>query len=265
MGLFGGGDDTARDIENQRRADEEQRRQRIAAGSIDVNNAFARLLNPNLPTVSGGASSSYNNAIAEIARQGGTSVEDVRSNPLYVDLIKLRTQDSAVGQTQYAPDYENSPFLESLERSYLDFATPEVGRQARKATEKSTNQLARRGTMESSIAAEQQAEIARQQAEALGRVAARASEIRSQRAREIESSRQNVIAQLEASGNSAAAAQSALNASQTLAGSQEFSPLANLFNTGLSTGSDILQLQSQPGASPTIFSRGSKGSQKVIS
>jgi hypothetical protein len=255
------------------RALEEARKLKIQEGIRDVDTTFAQLLNPHLKD---SLSSQYRvvpNAPDPrgIAKNGLYGIKDPSGNIAKYFTSEadafghIRGLNGGNAQGGLTPDFENSTFLDNLQRSFLGFATPEVNRQGVAATEKSAKQLARRGTGESSIAARQESEIARQRGEALQRIAARGEEIRSQRATDIERARSGIIGQLETTGNSAAAAQAAINSAANLSGSQEFSPLGNLFNTGLRTGSDVLKLQSQPGASPTIFSRGKKGSQKVIS
>lgn len=262
---MGGGGSDAQDIENQRRADEEKRKKDIAFGIRQVNRTFGNLLNPQDAEAGGMFTVSKR---PPRTLKGGP--EFAVLNPQGKVVGVYPTYDAAIAEADKrgpragALDFTNSSFLDQLQADYLGFATPEVGRQATDATEKVTKQLARRGTGESSMANDQAAEIARQQGEALARVNARAEEIRAERARGIEASRQGIISQLEASANAPAAAQSAINEAANLSAAQEFSPIGEVFNVGLGTGADVLRLQSTPGASPTIFSRRKKGSQKVI-
>ena len=193
-----------------------------------------------------------------------TGIVDV--NRTFSQLLNPNVQlpSRPVFQPHPGLNFANSPFLDQLQQSFLDFATPEVQRQAGTARDKTIQQLARRGTLESSVGAEKTADVERQRGEALSRIAARAGEIRSRRAGDIEKSRNSIIAQLEASGNASAAAQSAINSAQNLSAVEEFQPLGELFRVGLGTRADVLRQQSQPFAPPTLFSKGRKGSSKVV-
>jgi len=252
MGLFGSDSSQKRmeEAENERRRQEEQRKRDIRTGIVDVNRTFSQLLNPNVQLPSRPVFQPHQGppTLLSMAQAPG------RREQFLNDLA----------QSDPGLNFANSPFLDQLQQSFLDFATPEVQRQAGTARDKTIQQLARRGTLESSVGAEKTADVERQRGEALSRIAARAGEIRSRRAGDIEKSRNSIIAQLEASGNASAAAQSAINSAQNLSAVEEFQPLGELFRVGLGTGADVLRQQSQPFAPPTLFSKGRKGSSKVV-
>jgi hypothetical protein len=254
-------DNTAQKEAQRARIEEDNRRARVASGIADVNTTFAQLLNPNLK-----------------AQKKVTPQDMLKTDPdllwsqkvgwykpEYLMMLAQRKADEANSRRRsLKPDYSDSPFLDALQQSFLDFATPEVQRQAGGVQRSLRQGLARRGTLESSVGAEKSADLDRQKAEALARVSARGQEIRSQRAADIEKARTGIVAQLEATANSAAAANDAINSAQILSATQEFKPLGKLIDVGLSTGADVLRQQSMPGASPTIFSRRGRGSSKTI-
>lgn len=283
--LFGGGDDAAKAAEQaevKRRQAEEREQLSSRLGINEVNRVFGNLVNrSDRPAITG------EGGIGALLDLIGTGVPDSDAEAKakqFTDLVggdpsnliegfghftRINDREAARealreserrGQFSFA----DSPLLDELEKAFLDFATPEIQRQAEGAREKTTQQLARRGTLKSSIAAENFADIDRQRTEALSRAATKASEIRNQRISDLERSRNSIIAQLEATGNTSAAAQSAVNAVQAASATDNFEPLGQIFDVGLSVGEDVLKSQSQPFAPQTIFSQSGKGSQKVV-
>lgn len=270
LGFWNSGNDTTeqdRELVRQRR-EEEKRKADISSGIRDIDLTFAKLLDPSFQSTASQAEGDvfHDTATNQFwARPSGTGAAEnipFATREEAQSYLQNRTRGSKAGITL---DYQNAPLIRQLEEAYLNFASPEVDRQALKAGQKVGFQLARRGTTDSSMAAEQSSEIERQKGEAMARIASRASEIGTQRARDIEKARQGIISQLEASGNATAAANAAINQAGTLGGSEAFEPLGQVFNVGLATGKDVLDNRSQPFSQPTIFSRSGKGSSKVIS
>lgn len=270
-----GRDKTAENEARRARQEEAARRANVAEGIRQVNQTFARLVNPNADTSAierakttpGRATIFHAPEVNEYwLHPTGTGSAASRAFPDRASaenaLAALRVQQA--GLTPMQPNYAQSSFLDALQQSYLDFATPEIQRQAGQTQRQLRQGLARRGNLESSVGAEKSGEIDRQRAEALARVAARGQEIRAQRASDIEKARLGIISQLEATANTGAAANAAINATQNLRGTQEFKPLGKMFDVALSTGADVLRQQSMPGATPTIFSRSKRGSSKTI-
>jgi hypothetical protein len=234
--------------QHEQRLKEQERKRSIESGIKDVNTTFARLLNPDFETVPLTPEQQKHNDALKKAKSSNLGGK-IKGNEIKPDANI---------------DLQNSPFLKAIEESYLGFATPEIERQTQDAREQVTKQLARRGMLESSVAAEKEGDIQRQRSEALARAAQRAAELRAGRAGELEKSRANIISQLEASANAPAAAQAAINAAQVAQGTQEFEPLGQVFDVALSTGADVLRKRSEPFSSPTIFERGSGSSSRVV-
>jgi len=242
--------------DDERRAADAQRKETIRVGIRDIDSTFGRLLNPNA------VATGVNDQPITAAEQALIDPRQAIFGGSYTRK-ELPDPQGLLGKPTYDIDYANSPFLQNLANSYMDFAAPEVNRQATKGGQKVAYQLARRGTSDSSMAGEQAAEAERQKGDAMARIASRAEEIKTRRAQDIERSRQSIVAQLQATGDSSAAANAAINSASNLSGSEDFEPLGQMFNVGLATGADVLNRQAQPFSKPTLFSSGKSGSSKV--
>jgi len=245
-------------------------------GNQDINRVFADLLNPgdeklvvtpgtNIPGFSVTDAGGKYTALPQFFKQFDTIdkindrwAHDPNMAAQHVAHFKKYTDD-------YKPlDYKDSTLLEGLRQDYMNYATPEVKRKSEEANRNLGFQLARRGTLDSSVAADKSGEVERQMGEAMARITAQAQDLSTRRAGDIERARQGIVSQLEATGNTAEAANAAVAAAGNLNSAEEFKPLGQLFDVGLTTGKGVLDIQSSPYSSPTIFHRSNKGSSKTI-
>lgn len=114
-------------------------------------------------------------------------------------------------------------------KDYIDYATPQFERQLRATRDNLIYALSRGGNLKSSAGAGKNAELNYEADTARAGIAAdglnKANELRNQ----VENSRGNVVAELNATGDSSAAAQAAIRNATNLATPVGYSPLGNLF------------------------------------
>jgi len=275
--MCAGGGDTKRaeQAEQRRRQEEDDRQFQTQVGINEVNRIFGNLVqgsdrpalfaDPARAVQLTQPDSNFQKDLEDLVLATGENRSDfVAQDGESFDPKSARREILREGARRGSFNFDDSSFLDEVESAFLAFATPEIERQFETSNEKLTQQLARRGSLESSVAADKFADLQRQRGEALSRAATRAKEIRAQRIADLEKARTGIIAQLEATGNTASAANAAVNAVKSASATDTFEPLGAVFDVGLSVGSDVLRQQSDPFAQPTIFSR-KQGSGKVIS
>lgn len=123
----------------------------------------------------------------------------------------------------------NDAFYKKRADDYSAYAMPEVDRQAGQQRRDLIYALARTGNLDSSAAIDKAAELSRevnnQRVGIANEALNQANNLRGQ----VEQTRGNVVAELNATGDAEAAANSALRTSQNLNQPAGFSPLGNLF------------------------------------
>lgn len=124
----------------------------------------------------------------------------------------------------------NEPFYQGQARNYLQYAEPQVEDQFSKAAEQLKYGLARNfGTTQSSYAARKNAELEQRRREAVANVGTQAQSMASEARGDVERQRSQLVSQLQGTADPAAAAQAAVQASQTLQAPKSYQPLGDLF------------------------------------
>jgi hypothetical protein len=162
---------------------------------------------------------------------------------------------------QFTPDYYTQ-----FQQTAFDQMSPDIEKQYKDAVKSATYSLARGGNLRSSAGADffgdLQEAYDRARLEANDRARSMATDRRSQ----VESTRGNLVSQLNATADPAAAAQSAINQAQLLTTPPAYSPIGNVF-AGLTAQVADAQAQNRAGTSNWATdllgpydARGSRGS-----
>lgn len=123
----------------------------------------------------------------------------------------------------------NDDFFAGRQKSYLDYATPQLDTQFEDARKQLTFALDRSGTMDSSIRAQKEAELQRKYDLNRQSIADEALSNATKSRTAVEDARTNLIQTLNATGDAEGAANSALARSQALSQPGAFNPLTSLF------------------------------------
>lgn len=162
----------------------------------------------------------------------------------------------------------NDAFFDSRARAYTNFANPQLADQYARTQQNLTYNLARQGLTASSEAARNAGELQRQYNDNRAMIAAKGMDAANEARQQIEQNRSELLAQLNATSDPAAAAASAVNRADILSRQQSFSPLGQLFanTTGLLGGAATAGYydRNAPGLTPykQIFGGGSR--EKVV-
>lgn len=162
-------------------------------------------------------------------------------------------------------------FFGGIRDSFVDFARPQVDDQFRKASEQGTYQLARSGTLESSMRGEQTADMQKQYDISLQDITDKARGYETEARNNVERGRGDLISMLQVTGDATGAANSALSRAATLATPPAYSPLGQLFQDGTAMlGQQMaaerafaLGLGPKPRGSTSLFGGGGGNSVKV--
>lgn len=201
MGLKGG-DDAAAANAAQARADEKARQDKVRLGTAKINSLF-----DGTPYV----------APADTALPYESRMPDAvgESGP-----------DPLAGNT-FGGFTEN--FYKGREKAYSDFATPQLEDQLADARRKLTFSLARSGTLNSSIRADQEGTLAKEAGIARQGIADAALAQGNQARNSVEAARADLINTLTSTGDVDSSVRSALARSTALSAPTQFSPLGSLF------------------------------------
>lgn len=120
-------------------------------------------------------------------------------------------------------------FYEGREDAYRDYATPQVDRQYRDASDDLAYHLARTGGLDSSTRATKEAELGELRDLERQKVESDALQQGTDARTRVEDARTDLITVLQATGNAQGAAQGALNRAGALSRPESFSPLQDLF------------------------------------
>lgn len=159
-------------------------------------------------------------------------------------------------------------FYNKRKQDYINYATPDLERQTNTARDNLIYALSRTGNLDSSAAIKRDADLTDEANSAQIGIANTGLDQANQLRSQVEGTRGNVVAELNATGDSSAAAQSALRNVQNLNQPAGFSPLGNLFasfaNTigtiGSNAGNGYGGLSGRGGG---LFAPGT-GSQRVV-
>ena len=159
-------------------------------------------------------------------------------------------------------------FFNSRAKAYTDYANPQLADQYARTQQNLTYNLARQGLTASSEASRNAGELQRQYNDNRAQIAAQGIDAASQARNQVEQNRSELLAQLNATSDPAAAAASAVNRAGILSQQQSFSPLGQLFanTTGLLGNAATAGYydRNAPGLSPYKQIFGGSGKEKVI-
>ena len=126
-------------------------------------------------------------------------------------------------------------FYKGRERAFVNNAIPQLNGQFVDTQRNLTYNLARQGLTASSEAARNAGELQRQYNDNRAQIAAQGMDYANETRNQVEQNRSELLAQLNATSDPAAAASSAVNRADVLAAQRSFSPLGQLFanTTGL--------------------------------
>lgn len=200
---------------------------------------------------------------------GGGSAEKIAKEQRRDE--KARQERIKQGMAQIASAFGgfNDDFYNKRATDYQAYAMPDVERQQENQRKNLIYALARTGNLDSSAAIDKNAELAeegnKQRIAVANEGLNQANNLRGQ----VENTRGNVVAELNATGDSQAASNSAMRAVQNLNQPAGFSPLGNLF---LNFANSVAQIGSRAGngysgffgSSAPAYATGGGGSQRVV-
>ncbi|CAB4135530.1 hypothetical protein UFOVP291_35 [uncultured Caudovirales phage] len=158
----------------------------------------------------------------------------------------------------------NEAFYNQRAKAYTDYANPQLADQYAQTQRNLTYNLARQGLTASSEAARNAGELQRQYNDNRAQIAAQGLDAANQARGQVEQNRSELLAQLNATSDPAAAAASAVNRAGILSQQSSFSPLGQLFanTTGLLGNAAMAGYydRNAPGLTPykQIFGGGNK-------
>ncbi|MDV2964524.1 hypothetical protein RZ532_00930 [Nitratireductor aquimarinus] len=126
-------------------------------------------------------------------------------------------------------------FFGGIRQGYIDFARPELDRQFNEASKQNTFNLARAGTLDSSIRSETTGKLQEARDKSLADLFDKANEYEANSRNKIEDARADLISQLQVTGDATGAANAALARAGALATPPAYSPLDQLFTDFTST------------------------------
>lgn len=193
------------------RADEQARQQRIREGTARINSIFDG--SPAQPAGSGVNSPAD---MAELLRSAFTSNGS--------DLAQQLGQGSEAVQGAFTPE-----FYEGRKRAYVDYAMPQLDKQYGDAKDKLTFDLARSGTLNSSIRAGKDADLSSMYDTNRRAVLDEALSQTNNTRNQVEAARADLIAMLNSTGDVQSTVNSALSRAQALTQPAAYSPLSQMF------------------------------------
>lgn len=126
-------------------------------------------------------------------------------------------------------------FFGGIRQGYIDFARPELDRQFNEASKQNTFNLARAGTLDSSIRSDTTGKLQEARDKSLADLFDKANEYEANARNKIEDARADLISQLQVTGDATGAANAALARAGALATPPAYSPLEQLFTDFTST------------------------------
>lgn len=160
---------------------------------------------------------------------GGGSAEKIAKQQRADEVARQKRIQAGMAQIDSIFGKFNDSFYDKRGSDYLSYVMPDIEKQAADQHENLIYALARTGNLDSSAANFKSAELAeaanKQRVAAANEAVNQENALRSQ----VEQARGNVVAELNATGNDTAAANSALRTVANLNQPAGFSPLGNLF------------------------------------
>lgn len=129
----------------------------------------------------------------------------------------------------------DDPFYAKRRQGFLDYATPQLDSQYNDAQKQLVFDLARNGTLSSSIRGARMSDLQKLYDTNRQQVQDQALSYENQARNNVESARGNLVTTLNANGDAEGAASSAINRAQVLSAPDAYSPLGQLFTSFTST------------------------------
>lgn len=162
----------------------------------------------------------------------------------------------------------NDAFFNNRAKAFTNFANPQLADQYAQTQRNLTYNLARQGLTASSEAARNAGELQRQYNDNRALIAGKGMDAANEARSQVEQNRSELLAQLNATSDPAAAASGAVNRANTLAAQQSFSPLGQLFanTTGLLGNAATAGMydRNAPGLNPYKQIFGGSNREKVV-
>ena len=225
-----GGDGGAGEIAQQQRADEVARQQRIKDGMSSIAKVFEGSPHGVGAATSYDPSKTYYRADGSVYAPGNYSGYDYSFGgiPFEGPPGMLAHGGQLFEGTETTGGF-NDAFYKKRADDYSAFATPELEKQAKAQHEQLIYALSRTGNLDSSAAIKRNAdlndEVNTQRINVANEGLNQSNALRSK----VEGARSNVVAELNATGDSSAASAAALRNVQNLSQPEGYSPLGNLF------------------------------------
>lgn len=123
----------------------------------------------------------------------------------------------------------NDAFFDSVRQGFIDFAQPDLESQFSDAREDATYNLARAGTLDSSIRADTYGDLEEQRNTELQNLYDQANSYETDARNNIENARADLISQLQVTGDATGAGNAALARARALSAPPTYTPLQQLF------------------------------------
>ena len=212
------------------RADEQARQDKIRAGTQRINGIFdgtasgKRGVNPVTGPLD--PNRTYYNADGTVySPQGGRQGRGQMAAPDVYEGVVDNAQNTAAGVFNGF----NDQFFNGRRQAYIDYAQPQLDTQYNDARRQLTYALARSGTLDSSERARQEGVLQREYDVQRQNIADQGLSYSTQARTAVEDARANLIATLNATGDTEGATNAAIARAQTLSQPAAFSPLGQLF------------------------------------
>lgn len=239
MGSGGGGDGGA----GQARADEQARQARIRAGTQNINNIFDGYTKRSGVNPVDTSSLSIGNTYY---LDDGTQYRYAGPPPKYTgpDNMAQRANFNKNNAKYAVPDrlFSNlreeqidgqfdEDFYNERQQNYLDYATPQLNDQYEDAARQLTFALDRSGMLQSSVRAKKEADLRKKYNVNRQQVADQGLNFKTQAKNSVEDARANLIATLNATGDTEGAVKMAMTRAQALSAPDNYSPLGQMFSS----------------------------------
>lgn len=202
------------------------------------------------------------NTASDIAKQ--TRADEVARQ------TRIKTGMANINAVFDGPNGFNDAFYAKQGKAYSDYATPQVDHQYGLAKDQTVYALARSGLLDSLAGQNENAELSRTNDQSRIDIANQAQDEENTARSNVENTRGNIVSQLNATGDDAAASAAAVRGAQNLYQPTGYSPLADAFasftnglsRVGSNAGNNYSGLINNL---PAIFaSRGAGGSSTVV-
>ncbi len=157
-------------------------------------------------------------------------------------------------------------FFGNIEQSANDFFSPQIDRQFDQTRESLIKNLARQGNLNASTGATQLADLDTAGQEQRVSFADKARGFATDSRADVENNRANLLRQLQASADPAAAAATAAGQAQVLSAPPTFSPIGDLFTQFANNAATRINAQNRGfgNGSSLVFSPGGSGSSTIV-